>query len=360
MARRSGSFPVTMGKLREGKLSEDQVRPIVRHAPDGYDESVAQLAEHLTVPQLERTMRRYSFGDDRPPTASQLANSNDDGEDETAEQAKEQKAERARQERQFCSFGHDDDGMWSLKARLTREQGEIVQKALSIFRQDIFNERDGKATWHDALVRMADTALAAHGDTKDRRSHDRYQVLLHMRAEKLDQLTSTELVPPSTYFHLGPAVSQTMAKYMSCDASVRLILERDGRRVSVGRKYRTVPDHTRRVVEDRDGGCCTTPGCGATLGLQVHHIRHWEDGGATDTDNLTAHCGWCHQAIHRGDIVVTGNADVPGGLTFTDRRGRPLATKPKAPEGPLLTGSWTHPTGGTYDPACIHFKKTAA
>lgn len=36
--------PVVMGMFREGRLSEDQVRPIANHAPDGYDESVAELA----------------------------------------------------------------------------------------------------------------------------------------------------------------------------------------------------------------------------------------------------------------------------------------------------------------------------
>nr|NKE03860.1 HNH endonuclease [Mycobacterium tuberculosis]NKE40849.1 HNH endonuclease [Mycobacterium tuberculosis] len=41
-------------------------------------------------------------------------------------------------------------------------------------------------------------------------------------------------------------------------------------------------------------------GCGATRGLHAHHIRHWQDGGATELANLVLVCPYHHRAHHRG------------------------------------------------------------
>jgi hypothetical protein len=352
MAQRAGEFPSVMDKFRAGRLSEDQLRPIVRHVPPGYDESTSNIAEHMAVSQLERVMRRYAF-DNQPD--SEQNNSGDDSDtrddeqrDDTQDDDDVYRWEQKRHESRHASFHHDSDtGLWRLRAALSPEQGEIVATALRLFRSELFN-RGEKATWHTALVHMAETAMAAHGtgEAKDRKGADRYQVLLHVRGDQLDALTDTDPTPREAYFHLGPTVSQRLARYMSCDASVRLIINRDGRAVSVGRKHRTVPDHTRLAVETRDGGRCVIPGCTATRGLQVHHLRHWEDGGPTDTWNLGCVCGPHHRAIHRGELTISGNGDIPGGLRVTDRWGRPFTTKPpKPPPTPPPTGTWRHPTG---------------
>jgi hypothetical protein len=117
-----------------------------------------------------------------------------------------------------------------------------------------------------------------------------------------------------------------------------------------------VPDHTRLAVEYRDGGACVIPGCGATRGIEVHHLRHWEDGGPTDTWNLACVCGPHHRAIHRGEIIAWGNADTPGGLSFTNRWGTPLTLKPPKPPPDPPTGTWHHPTGESlrYDDLYIN------
>ncbi|MDA0250559.1 MAG: HNH endonuclease signature motif containing protein, partial [Actinobacteria bacterium] len=76
----------------------------------------------------------------------------------------------------------------------------------------------------------------------------------------------------------------------------------------------------RRALEHRDRAC-VVPGCGATRGLHAHHIRHWEDGGATELDNLVLVCPYHHRLHHRGGITVTGTAP---DLTITDSDGRAL------------------------------------
>ena len=111
------------------------------------------------------------------------------------------------------------------------------------------------------------------------------------------------------------------------------------------------------MIEDRDRGC-RVPGCDRDRWLHVHHIEHWEDGGATDTANLLALCQRHHRLHHRGALGTTGNAADPDGVVFTDERGRTLATcgRPVPPghESPP-GGQWVHPTGERLDRFCVHF-----
>lgn len=58
----------------------------------------------------------------------------------------------------------------------------------------------------------------------------------------------------------------------------------------------------------------------------------------------------CHDAIHRGDLHIEGNADEPDGLTFTDRHGNhieyrtPIPATPTEP-APAPATPYIHPLG---------------
>ncbi len=140
--------------------------------------------------------------------------------------------------------------------------------------------------------------------------------------------------------------------------------------MSVGRALRVVPTRTRVVVEDRDGGC-RVPGCDRRRRVEVHHIRHWEDGGPTDTANLVALCPRHHRLHHRGGLGIAGDADDADGLVFTDARGRRLATCGRpAPPGPdlpaatkqlnLAHSTYVHPTGERMDYSCVQFNEATS
>jgi hypothetical protein len=137
--------------------------------------------------------------------------------------------------------------------------------------------------------------------------------------------------------------------------------------VSVGRAFRTVPDRTRIVVEERDGGC-RVPGCDRSRWLHIHHVIHWEDGGGSDTANLIALCQRHHRLHHLGRLGIEGDADRPDGVSFTDERGRPLdpSGRPKPPTGPIgettralgvPDGAWSHPTGERLEPEWVHLNE---
>ena len=121
--------------------------------------------------------------------------------------------------------------------------------------------------------------------------------------------------------HLGPLLSDAERRYLTCDATCEVWFERDGQVIGAGRATRQINRRLRRALEHRHP-TCAVPGCGATRGLHAHHIRHWEDGGPTELDNLVLVCPYHHRLHHRGVITITGPAD---DLIVTDSAGQPLS-----------------------------------
>ena len=121
--------------------------------------------------------------------------------------------------------------------------------------------------------------------------------------------------------HLGPLLTESERRYLTCDATCEVWFERDGEVIGAGRATRLINRRLRRALEHRHR-MCAVPGCGATRGLHAHHIRHWEDGGPTELFNLVLVCPYHHRLHHRGVITITGPAD---DLIVTDSAGQPLS-----------------------------------
>ena len=202
----------------------------------------------------------------------------------------------------------------------------MIERALCNARDTLFHqaEHDGPGPdigWADALV------AAGRRRRWPRRHATGHLVLVHLAT---DQPGGTDR---GAWMHGGPGLPDALRRYLTCDTRVRPVWETDGKPVSVGRALRTVPDRTRTVIENRDRGC-RVPGCPRTRWLHIHHLIHWENGGRTDTNNLIALCAHHHRLHHHGRIGITGDADQPDGVTFTDHRGRTLApTAPPRPPG---------------------------
>ncbi len=132
--------------------------------------------------------------------------------------------------------------------------------------------------------------------------------------------------------HLGGPLPDSLRRLHTCDTTYVPVFESEGRPIATAPARRNITDRMRRVVEHRDGGC-VVPGCAARRFLQIHHIEHVEDGGATISSNLVATCRRHHRQHHLGLLGITGDADAPGGLRFTDHRGRdmPSAPRPRPP-----------------------------
>jgi hypothetical protein len=372
VATRAADFPHTLGILASGVISFDQALAVIKRAPAWADQQAGTMAQYATVSQMRRILGRYPFEseqpqseDDRslqesqPDTGVDDTGVNDTGVDE-AVPAIESEPDTT----EFFSLMHREDGSWELSGRLGPEHGLILDTALAEARDALFQRvgagGSGNATrlpsLVDALREIADRSLDSISDPSRR---DRFRIYLH-----LDAQSST-----CTDAH-GIRLPDALSGLARCEADLRLVLERDGIPVSVGRSSRVIPPHTRRMVVHRDHGC-RVPGCLSQQHLHVHHIVEWSRGGPTDTHNLVALCPQHHRRIHDGHLTIEAppgaqgpiNAESPHGLRFRDSRGKVIGYRPLAPPTPCGTyppQPFVHPSGEQYDAWSVSFSPPQA
>ena len=194
------------------------------------------------------------------------------------------------------------------------------------------NGRTG-ATSADGLAEVASRSLASIGSVGSAGSAGsgsrsaRYRVYVHLSTD-------------GSWVGGRGAIPASLAAKFACDGVVQPVWEVDGTPVSVGRRQRIVPARTRRLVEDRDRGC-VFPGCQARGFLEVHHLDHWADGGATDLDRLVCLCPFHHDAHHRGEFTIAGTATHPDEMLRLDRLGQltPATVTATATAGLVFTNS---------------------
>ena len=97
----------------------------------------------------------------------------------------------------------------------------------------------------------------------------------------------------------GHIITVQELRTLACDCSLsRIVLGPDGEVIDVGRRTRVIPTAMRRAVIARDRHC-TWPGCDRNpRWCDVHHLRHWADGGGTDPSNATLRCRFHHSLTH--------------------------------------------------------------
>jgi len=274
VARALPQLPLLSGALQRGEISYAKVRALTRIATPATEERLLTVAYHGTAAQVERLVRAWRRCDRLEDERKQL-------------------------HRSVTSYV-DEDGMVILRARLTPEQGAVVQKALEaasdhLYREsrqaspadNLLEEVSAAQRRADALALVAESALNADLDSGS--AGDRYQIVLRVEADATDGLAH----PPVVELADGPvSVSAETARRLSCDASV----------LEAGRRMRTIPARLRRSLTTRDGHC-TFPGCEARR-CDAHHVVHWADGGPTVLDNLVLLCRRHHTLVHDGDIGI--------------------------------------------------------
>jgi hypothetical protein len=305
LAEARQSHPRVMAVFAEGALSQDQAA-IATNAPAYLDRWFAEVATAATVAQLRVMVRAARPAPTHP--------------DEPTESV---------------AGWFDDDGRYRLRGELDADHGRIVDAALTEARDALFHHGQGNVSWADALVEIAHRCL--DGAPEPRRERFRVNWFI----DPAD--------PIPARFSDGLAVPHWLRDQVLCDGTVTPVFTDDARPVSVGRTQYQVPDRTRRLVLRRDRKC-RVPWCAQTRWLQVHHIIHDQHHGPTDTWNLAGLCPRDHRLHHRGQLGITGNADDPDGLTFTDRYGQVIdpATRPIKPTGPPPQGPdkpYEHPLG---------------
>jgi len=309
LASRREALRVTMEAFDAGRLAVDQVAVIARRVPAAYEAAACELATSATVAQLRRVVNDYPF--ERPEAVTV------------------EPVER-------CSFHTDEGGRFHPHAEGDLVGGATVTAALEEAKDALFHSGEIDASWWDALVEVSHRFLATLSDSRC----DRFRVHLHV-----DITDPTATIGRFTH---GVGVPDSVRDRILCDATVEPVWVRDSVPIGVGRTTPVIPDRTRRIVVHRDHGRCQVPGCDRRR-VEIHHIEHWEHGGATETPNLLSVCGRHHRLHHQGGLRIEGNADQPDTLVFTDASGRRLAgSGAPAPPPAQLPGPqvpYTHPTG---------------
>ncbi|WP_319448861.1 MULTISPECIES: HNH endonuclease signature motif containing protein [unclassified Mycobacterium] len=290
VAHRLQEFPQCAQGLREGRLSLDQVGVIAERAADGSDEHYAELAAVATVSQL-RTAIKLEPRPDPDPRPEPLRSITKTSDEQSATWR--------------ITLPHHEAATFD--AALQSHQDKLV----TAWKRD---HADGASEQTPPLPGAIDgfmSLIEAGWDTEvTRRPHgQRTTVIVHV-----------DLDAHLGALHLGPLLSDDDRQYLTCDATGEVWFQRHGQVIGSGRETRLINRRLRRALEHRDR-CCVVPGCGATRGLHGHHIRHWEDGGPTELDNLVLVCPYHHRAHHRGVITITGPAQH---LVVTDSEGRVL------------------------------------
>jgi hypothetical protein len=316
MARALQSLPANAAQFAAGRLTEDQTEVICRHVDAAHDAEVAEVAPVLLVHQLKRLLATVP----QPEHADA-----DDGEEPPRVP-----------ERREVAFGWTDEGSFWARMHLPPDEGAVVEGWLTRGRDELFHAGHPEVTWSDALLHNINAACyPADGE---RRAGLRTMTLFHLNFDQARDLATGRV-------HMGPLLPDALRRLLTCDSSVRAVLEAAGVPVAMSMSGRVVDDRLRVLVEERDRGC-RVPGCSQRRWLVIHHIVHWEDGGRTEITNLCALCPYHHRQHHLGALGITGDPTTIDGLQFTDSRGRLLEPgRPRPPNDLPAAEPYASPHG---------------
>lgn len=307
IARRRDELPGCYEVFRQGRLTEDAMVRIAKRVPAERDAEVAGSATTLTISQLTRVLACLPI---LPPP-----------EDPDRGPAPEPVRER------YVRIHERPDGSMAGQFELPPDEAAVVRAGLDAARDREFRDRQGlddtedpgtgpqRVTLADAFVRLARSGTDALDGTLQRtgRPGDRHHLVIHR------DLGADGTLGPARLHH-GPHLPDALARYLTCDTSITVAL-RDGLRlIGYAPTERTPNRRIRRWIEHRDGGCIH-PLCDAKRWLHIHHLQHWEDGGATVGSNLVCLCPTHHRALHHGAFTIDGNPD-HGTVVVEDRWGR--------------------------------------
>jgi hypothetical protein len=295
VAGRLDQFPRCAEGMREGRLSLDQVGVIAGRAGRGSDAHYAELARHASVTQLRTAVKLEPQPDPDPGPL-----------------AEPQSSITKHTDAEFTywriKLRHHDAAKFD--AGLASHQDALIAEWKRHHDNDN-RESDQRPPLPNTLDAFMSLIEAGWDTDVARRPHGQHTTVV-MHVDVKDRIAS---------LHLGPLLTESERRYLTCDATCEVWFERNGEVIGGGRATRLINRRLRRALEHRHP-TCAVPGCGATRGLHAHHIRHWENGGPTELNNLVLVCPYHHRLHHRGIITITGPAD---DLVVTDSAGRVLS-----------------------------------
>ena len=98
---------------------------------------------------------------------------------------------------------------------------------------------------------------------------------------------------------------------LTCTATLSWMRhDRDGAVLDLGRRRRRPNAALRRAARERDHCRCRFPGCESRR-VDLHHIRHWINGGHTRLTNLISLCPHHHKLVHEREYLIAAHGPAP-------------------------------------------------
>jgi hypothetical protein len=351
-------WPAVCEAFGAGRMSYSQVRAAVSMGRPELDELAVKFSDSASGAQLQRISRQLRASD-RPEPVDRWA----------SRDVRFREVAGGMSEIRIVLPTEDALSAWNTLDRradqLGREQLQSVRaaEAAAAAAGDAAaaDEPDGPgdaaASLEPVGARRTDAFLEAvagldAGLPDDASGQDRHLVVLHTTVDALAEPDAGEdrLVTVADDTGRTPTLSARVIKRLTCTRARVVAHDADGEPAVVRDKRRGATPGQRRRLLVRDRGC-RFPSCDRTLGLHVHHIVHWADGGPTELANLVLRCGAHHRIVH--DQGWTLATDGRGRFTFTAPDGPPLPVAPDLTEVPvpeLVLPEWPDEVPDDVDP----------
>jgi hypothetical protein len=205
-------------------------------------------------------------------------------------------AETEAHERRRFDISETFDGMTALDEQLYGVDGAMVRTAIDAYDKPLLDDRRTPTQRRaDALVELARQALDRGDLPTSGGERPHLDVLLTL--ETLEGRVGAD----GAELQWGGVISGEAARRLACDCGVsRIITDGKSEPLDVGRRMRTPSAALRRAVIARDRHC-VEEGCDRPPGwCEVHHKKHWVDGGTTRLEDLELRCRVHHYDEHEG------------------------------------------------------------
>jgi len=284
VARRLESQPEIAAAAHAGRISWDQLQPLVELATPDTDAEWARRGARAAPAELNRMARKTR--------AVSLA-----------------EAEARHRAREFRWWRTNDGDMLRVSGAIPDINGAYVE---AVF---------------EHMVNAMKPPKGQPWETRARRGADALVDLCRLYRKEPDAApTSTRPWRPTVVVHMGsdaqptvngmPIAVETVNQLVIEGAKVREVRDEDPIAPSTGA---AIPAALREYLKGRDT-TCRRPGCERTFGLDAHHIVPRCRGGATDKHNVVLVCRPDHKLLPpHGRYVLEGDPEQPDGLIWRHR-----------------------------------------
>jgi len=222
--------------------------------------------------------------------------------------------ERQKRETYF-KMRNEADGCLSVSGKFDPISASILKSKIGRFVEAMFHSGDKEVPvdvmpWIEpndhrqaqALIALVNGASESVSDVQARA-----EIVVHVDLETLQHGLHAGGTCRTA---LGADLPVETVRRLACEAEI-LPVVLDGRSVpiDVGRSKRLATVHQRRALEAIHP-TCAIPDCEVIFDhCNVHHIEYWENGGATDLNNMVPLCSKHHHAAHEGGWTLKLNPE---------------------------------------------------